>query len=73
VSYVAMVYTFATAAVLGVRGIVLVSLGIWNQAKTYAKARNAMNCVLPPAESHGRFAISKTVSQPQNTGRSRAA
>ena len=74
-SYVAMICTCMTAVVLGVAGIVLLSLGLWNHAKEYAKAQRAMNRTLSTlsAGPRGRFATSKTVSRPENADRSRAA
>ena len=70
--YVALVYTLMTAVVLGVAGIVLLSLGIWNHAKEYAKARKAMSRTVSAAPRES-LVISRTFSQPQNNGRTRAA
>jgi hypothetical protein len=73
VDYLALVYTLVTAVVLGVAGFVLLSLGIWNHAKEYAKARKAMSLTVPAAPRESLVISSRTFSQPQNNGRSRAA
>jgi hypothetical protein len=74
VDYLAMVYTLVTAVVLGVAGIVLLSHGVWNHAKDYARARKAMDRALPlSAEPLRALAISRTLTQSENADRSRAA
>jgi hypothetical protein len=72
VVYMLRLYTLVTAMVFGLAGFVLLALVAWNQAKVYAKARKAMKRTLSAAP-RGCPAISRAVSQPQNTDRSRAA
>jgi hypothetical protein len=72
VVYMLRLYTLVTVLVLGLAGFVLLSLVAWNQARAYAKARKAMKLTLSAAPL-GRRAVSRVVSQPQNTDRSRAA
>jgi hypothetical protein len=72
VVYMLRLYTLVTVLMFGLAGFVLVSLVAWNQAKVYAKARKAMKLTLS-ATPPGSPALSRAVSQPQDTDRSRAA